>query len=66
MAIQTINNLIVRQKNEWPIYKLNAIDSLAKAKNAPCVFNNWAVCYNGKFETLHLLNESYLKKLIGL
>jgi predicted GNAT family acetyltransferase len=46
--------------------KLVAIDSLAKAKNAPCVFNNWAVCYNGKFETLHLLNESYLKKLIGL
>ncbi len=40
------------------------IDSLEKAKNLPCVFNNWAVFYNGKFETIHLLNEGYLKKMI--
>ncbi len=44
---------------------LIAVDSLEKAKNLPCVFNNWAVFYNGKFETVHLLNEGYLKKLIG-
>ena len=27
-----------------------------------CVFNNWAVFHNGKFETVHLLNEGSLKK----
>ena len=43
---------------------LIAIDSLQKAKELPCIFNNWAVFYNGKFETVHLLNESYLKKIV--
>lgn len=46
--------------------KLNLVkvDSLEKAKDMPCVFNNWAVFYDGKFETVHLLNEGYLKKMI--
>lgn len=45
--------------------QLIAVDSLEKAKAVPCVFNNWAVFYKGKFETLHILNEGYLKKLLG-
>lgn len=40
------------------------VDTLEKAKNVPCVFNNWAVFYNGKFQTVHLLNEGYLKKIL--
>ncbi len=40
------------------------VDSLEKAKNMPCIFNNWAVFNNGKFETVHLLNEGYLKKML--
>lgn len=40
------------------------VDTLEKAKSVPCVFNNWAVFYNGRFETLHLLNEGYLKKML--
>lgn len=44
--------------------KLIPVDTLKKAKTLPCVFNNWAVCRNGKFETVHLLNEGYLKKLL--
>ncbi|TGE39149.1 GNAT family N-acetyltransferase [Desulfosporosinus fructosivorans] len=40
------------------------IDTLEKAKNVPCVFNNWAVFYNGEFKTVHLLNEGYLKKML--
>ncbi|MEG0345862.1 MAG: YoaP domain-containing protein [Erysipelotrichaceae bacterium] len=32
----------------------------------PCVFNNWAVYYDDKFETVHLLNEGYLKKILSL
>lgn len=42
------------------------VDTLEKAKNAPCVFNNWAVFHNGEFVTVHLLNEGYLKKMLGV
>lgn len=45
--------------------KLVKVDTLEKAKAMPCVFNNWAVFYDGKFETLHLLNMGYLKKMLG-
>jgi ribosomal protein S18 acetylase RimI-like enzyme len=41
------------------------VDTLEKAKGLPCIFNNWAVFYRGKFETVHLLNEGYLKKLLA-
>lgn len=50
-------------ENHIPL-ELIRVDSLEKAKAVPCVFNNWAVFYNGKFETVHLLNEGYLKKLL--
>lgn len=41
------------------------IDSLEKAKNAPCVFNNWANFYKGEFISNTILNANSLKKLIG-
>ncbi len=44
---------------------LIAVDTLEKAKSVPGVFNNWAVFYGGKFETVHLLNEGYLGKLLA-
>lgn len=58
----------IKDYGESNNYSLNliAVDTLEKAKNVPCIFNNWAVFYKGKFETVHLLNETYLKKLIGL
>lgn len=31
------------------------VDTLEKAKELPCVFNNWAVFYKGQFETVNLL-----------
>lgn len=49
--------------NDIPL-ELIAIDNIEKAKTLPCVFNNWAVFYKGKFETVHLLNEGYLKKML--
>ena len=45
---------------------LIAVDTLEKAKNVPCIFNNWAVFYNGNFVTNHLLNETFLKKKFQL
>lgn len=40
------------------------VNTLEKAKQAPCIFNNYAVFYQGAFQTTHLLNETYLKKLL--
>ena len=46
--------------------KLNfvKIDTLEKAKNAPCIFNNWANFYKGKFISNTLLNANAFEKLI--
>ena len=46
--------------------KLNIIkiDTLEKAKNAPCVFNNWANFYKGNFISNTILNANALKKLL--
>ncbi len=46
------------------LLNLITIDTLEKAKSVPGVFNNYAVFYEGRFKTLHLLNEGYLKKKI--
>jgi len=40
------------------------VDTLQKAKELPCVFNNWAVFYQGKFETVNLVDDSYLKRIL--
>ena len=40
------------------------VDTLQKAKALPCVFNNWAVFYKGKFETVNLLDVAYLKRIL--
>ena len=46
--------------------KLNfiKIDSVELAKNAPCVFNNWANFYKGKFISNTILNANALEKLL--
>ena len=46
--------------------KLNfiKIDSLEKAKNAPCIINNWANFYKGKFISNTILNANALEKLL--
>ena len=40
------------------------IDSLEKAKNAPCIFNNWANFYKGKFISNTILNANALEKML--
>lgn len=40
------------------------VDTLEQAKALPCVFNNWAVFYKGKFETVNLLDENTLKRIL--
>lgn len=45
-------------------YTLIPVDTLEKAKALPCVFNNWAVFYQGKFVTVNLLEAAALKRLL--
>lgn len=40
------------------------IDSLEKAKNMPCIFNNWANFYKGEFISNTILNANSFEKLI--
>lgn len=53
------------QKLAIPL-RLEAIDSLEKAKSVPSIFNNWAVFNHGQFQSLMLLNEGALKKMLNL
>ena len=52
--------------NQEKNIKLNfiKIDSLEKAKNAPCIFNNWANFYKGKFISNTILNANAFEKLL--
>ena len=40
------------------------VDTLEKAKTLPCVFNNWAVFYQGKFQTVNLLDVPSLMRIL--
>lgn len=40
------------------------IDTLEKAKSVPCIFNNWANFYKGKFISNTILNGASLEKII--
>ncbi|MPN18110.1 hypothetical protein SDC9_165468 [bioreactor metagenome] len=40
------------------------VDTLQKAKELPCVFNNFAVFYKGRFETVNLLDADYIKRIL--
>ncbi|TCK89138.1 YoaP-like protein [Natranaerovirga hydrolytica] len=51
------------QTNNTPL-NLIEVNTLKKAKSVPCVFNNYAVFYEGRFKMVHLLNEGYLKKKV--
>lgn len=40
------------------------VDTLEKAKSVPCVFNNWATFYKGKFISNTILNANSFEKLL--
>lgn len=43
---------------------LRPVDTLQKAKELPCVFNNWAVFYKGELQTVNLLNAASLQRIL--
>ncbi|MDR0879143.1 MAG: GNAT family N-acetyltransferase [Clostridioides sp.] len=51
------------EMNDEPI-SLIQVDTLQKAKELPCVFNNFAVFYKGKFQTVNLLDVATLKRIL--
>lgn len=59
-----VNELIEYAKQNNLKINFIKIDTLEKAKNAPCVFNNWANFYKGKFISNTILNANSFEKLI--
>lgn len=59
-----VNELSEYAKDQNIKIKFIKIDSLEKAKNAPCIFNNWANFYKGKFISNTILNANSFAKLI--
>lgn len=51
------------EMNDFSV-SLIQVDTLQKAKELPCVFNNFAMFYKGVFETVNLLNIDYLKRIL--
>lgn len=51
------------ETNNIPAYLIQ-IDTLQKAKELPCVFNNYGVFYKGNFETVNLLDIAYLERIL--
>lgn len=52
------------ESNHIPL-SLIEVNTLQKAKELPCVFNNWAVFYKGNFETVNLLLDvESLKRIL--
>lgn len=51
------------EENAVPV-SLIEVDTLQKAKELPCVFNNWAVFYKGKFQTVNLLTVGALERIL--
>lgn len=51
------------EQNDVPM-SLIQVDTLQKAKELPCVFNNWAVFYKGKFVTVNLLDIPSLERIL--
>ena len=49
--------------NDIPL-SLIQVDTLQKAKELPCVFNNYGVFYKGNFETVNLLDIAYLERIL--
>ena len=54
---------VYAKENHIPLNFIK-VDTLEKAKNVPCIFNNWANFCQGKFISNTILNANSFKKLI--
>ena len=62
-AVQQIPQLQqYAEEQEIPLH-LHHVTTREQAKTMPCVFNNWAVFVNGKFETVNILDVRTIHRL---
>ena len=59
-----VNELTKYEKKNNIKINFTKVDSLEKAKNVPCIFNNWANFYKGEFISNTILNANSFEKLI--
>lgn len=50
-------------ENQVPA-NLIQVDTLQKAKELPCVFNNWGAFYEGRFVSVNLLDAATVQKIV--
>ena len=60
-SLENIQNYC--KENNIPL-NIIKITSFEQAKTLPCVFNNYAVFYKGKFQTVNLLDIPYLERIL--
>ena len=60
----TITGTMESEENRTLQINFIKIETLQKAKNTPCVFNNWANFYKGEFISNTILNSNSFKKII--
>lgn len=52
------------EEHQIPLH-IECVDTLEKAKQLPCILNNYAVFYQGHFEGIQLMNAGILQKLLA-
>lgn len=60
---QNIEKLQAFCEEERIAAAFNQVDTLEKAKDLPCVFNNYGVFYKGQFETVNQVDATYIKRI---
>lgn len=63
-VVNCINEIQEYAKENNILLNIVKIDTLEKAKEVPCVFNNWANFKDGKFISNTLLNKNSFEKLV--
>lgn len=63
-TLNSINEIKESIKDNNFDVDLICVDTLEKAKNVPCIFNNWAVFKDGKFLSNTILNRNSFEKNI--
>jgi len=63
-GIPTAENTAIKYNENNIKINFTKIDSLEKAKNALCIFNNWANFYKGEFISNTILNANSFEKIL--
>lgn len=62
--LQTVETIRTYCEQNGVPLSLLPVDTLQKAKQLPCVFNNFGVFYRGRFQTVNLLDTASLSRIL--